>query len=59
MDPTSPRFVLTSRRYIYLNINQLIFQPDWNDGIDTRSHPGAILRAKLPNGGTKVTSLYD
>lgn len=40
--------------YIYLNINQLPFQPDWNNGIDGRTHPGAVLRAKLPNNGTKV-----
>jgi len=44
--------------YIYMNINQLPYQPDWNFGVDGRVHPGAILRAKLPNGGTKVTSLY-
>lgn len=44
--------------YIYMNINQLPYQPDWNFGVDTRTHPGAVLRAKLPNGGTKVTSLY-
>ncbi|KAK0251656.1 hypothetical protein LTS09_013346 [Friedmanniomyces endolithicus] len=44
--------------YIYLNINQLPYQPDWNDGVDLRQHPGAILRAKLNNGGTKITSLY-
>jgi sugar lactone lactonase YvrE len=64
--------------YIYLNINQLPYQPDWNNGVgesrdvgsgdgtckytdqlaDLRQHPGAILRCKLPNGGTKVTSLY-
>ncbi|EME47134.1 hypothetical protein DOTSEDRAFT_69183 [Dothistroma septosporum NZE10] len=44
--------------YIYMNINQLPYQPDWNFGVDSRVHPGAILRAKLPNGGTKITSLY-
>lgn len=31
--------------YIYLNINQLPFQPDWNFGVDGRVHPGAVLRA--------------
>jgi len=36
--------------YLYLNINQLPYQPDWNYGVDTREHPGAILRCKLPNG---------
>jgi len=44
--------------YIYLNINQLPYQADWNDGVDMRTYPGAILRAKLPNGGKKITSLY-
>ncbi|EMC96369.1 hypothetical protein BAUCODRAFT_33697 [Baudoinia panamericana UAMH 10762] len=44
--------------YLYLNINQLPYQPDWNNGVDLRQHPGAILRVKLPNNGTKVTSLY-
>lgn len=39
--------------YMYLNINQLPFQPDWNFGVDGRLHPGAVLRAKLPNNGTK------
>ncbi|KAF2162025.1 hypothetical protein M409DRAFT_69272 [Zasmidium cellare ATCC 36951] len=45
--------------YIYMNINQLPHQPDWNDGVDGRVHPGVVLRAKLPNGGKKVTSLYE
>lgn len=44
--------------YIYLNINQLPFQPDWNDGVDGRSFPGAVLRAKLPDGATKISTLY-
>nr|POE85411.1 protein yellow [Quercus suber] len=44
--------------YIYMNINQLYYQPDWNDGIDYRTYPGAVLRAKLPNGGTKIKTLY-
>ena len=44
--------------YIYMNINQLPYQPDWNDGIDGRVHPGAVLRCKLPNGASKITSLY-
>jgi sugar lactone lactonase YvrE len=44
--------------YIYMNINQLPYQPDWNFGVDSRTYPGAILRAKLPNGGTKVKTLY-
>jgi sugar lactone lactonase YvrE len=45
--------------YLYLNINQLFFQPGWNNGMDMRTHPGAILRVKLPNGGNKMTALYD
>lgn len=43
--------------YIYLNINQLPYQPDWNNGTDRREYPGLILRAKCPNGGTKSTVL--
>ncbi|CZT18818.1 uncharacterized protein RCC_04662 [Ramularia collo-cygni] len=45
--------------YIYININQLPYQADWNDGVDSRTYPGAVLRAKLPNGGSKITSLFD
>ena len=45
--------------YLYLNINQLPYQPDWNFGVDSREYPGAILRCKLPNGGSKITSLYN
>ena len=44
--------------YIYMNINQLPYQPDWNDGIDSRTHPGAVLRCKIPHGASKITSLY-
>lgn len=43
--------------YIYFNINQLPYQPDWNNGTDLRQYPGVILRAKLPNNGTKSTVL--
>ena len=39
--------------YIYFNINQLPYQPDWNNGTDLRQYPGLILRSKLPNNGTK------
>lgn len=45
--------------YIYMNINQLPYQPDWNDGMDGRMHPGAVLRCKLPEDGKKIESLYD
>jgi sugar lactone lactonase YvrE len=44
--------------YLYMNINQLPYQPMWNNGQDLRVHPGAVLRAKLPNGGSKIMSLY-
>lgn len=43
--------------YIYVNINQLPYQPDWNEGVDKREYPGLILRAKLPDGATKSTVL--
>jgi len=44
--------------YFYMNINQLPFQPDWNFGVDGRQYPGVVLRVKLPNNGTKITSLF-
>ncbi|KAM3555607.1 hypothetical protein MY1884_005515 [Beauveria asiatica] len=44
--------------YIYIIINQLPYQPMWNNGIDRRQLPGALLRARLPNNGTKVKSLF-
>lgn len=44
--------------YIYMNINQLPYQPDWNDGVDGRVYPGAVLRCKLPGNATKIASLY-
>jgi sugar lactone lactonase YvrE len=43
--------------YIYMNINQLPYQPMWNNGTDLRTWPGAVLRCKLPNGGSKITTL--
>ena len=43
--------------YFYMNINQLPYQPMWNNGVDLRVHPGAILRVKLPGNGTKITTL--
>ncbi|KAF2449375.1 hypothetical protein P171DRAFT_439904 [Karstenula rhodostoma CBS 690.94] len=45
--------------YVYVNVNQLPYQPDWNDGVDGRTYPGAVLRCKLPGNGTKVASLYE
>ncbi len=44
--------------YIYIIINQLPYQPIWNNGVDLRQRPGALLRAKLPNNGTKVKTLF-
>lgn len=43
--------------YIYVNVNQLPFQPDWNDGVDLRLKPGVALRAKLPGNATKINTL--
>ncbi|KAI9706974.1 MAG: hypothetical protein M1820_004561 [Bogoriella megaspora] len=43
--------------YFYVNINQLPYQPMWNNGTDLRVHPGAVLRCKLPGNGTKITTL--
>ncbi|KAK8217362.1 hypothetical protein M8818_001615 [Zalaria obscura] len=43
--------------YFYMNINQLPDQADWNFGVDSRVYPGAVLRAKLPNNGTKISTL--
>ena len=44
--------------YFYMIINQLPYQDGWNDGVNLRQMPGAILRAKLNNGGSKIMSLY-
>jgi sugar lactone lactonase YvrE len=43
--------------YMYLNINQLPYQPNWNEGVDKRQYPGAVVRCKLANGGKKITGL--
>ncbi|KAI0829590.1 major royal jelly protein-domain-containing protein [Hypoxylon sp. FL0890] len=43
--------------YLYVTINQLPYQPNWNDGVDGRVHPGLILRSKLPDGASKNTLL--
>lgn len=40
--------------YMYVNIVQSYFSPRWNNGEDLRQLPGAVLRAKLPNSGTKM-----
>lgn len=44
--------------WLYVNVNQLMFQPAWNGGQDRRVHPGAVLRAKLPEGGRKIMGVY-
>ncbi|OCT47431.1 Major royal jelly-related protein [Cladophialophora carrionii] len=43
--------------YFYVIINQLPYQDEWNNGVNLRTLPGAILRAKLINGGSKIMSL--
>jgi len=43
--------------YFYVTVTHLFDQPDWNFGVDSRIKPGAILRMKLPNNGTKITTL--
>lgn len=44
--------------YIYVNVNQLIYQPDWDGGVDGRVKPGVVLRCKLPGEGRKAMGLY-
>ena len=46
-----PRSLLTSL--------ELFDQADWNFGVDLRTKPGAMLRFKLPNNGTKIMTLGD
>ncbi|KAI2776301.1 major royal jelly protein-domain-containing protein [Daldinia loculata] len=43
--------------YLYVTINQLPYQPNWNNGVDRRVYPGLILRSKLPDGASKNTLL--
>ncbi|OAP58841.1 hypothetical protein AYL99_06138 [Fonsecaea erecta] len=43
--------------YFYVIINQLPYQDEWNNAVNLRQFPGAILRAKLLNNATKITSL--
>ncbi|KAK5073063.1 hypothetical protein LTR64_000528 [Lithohypha guttulata] len=49
--------------YIYMIINQLPYSGGWNNGVGgnlgLREYPGAILRAKLNNGGRKITTLWE
>ena len=44
--------------YLYFTVNQLNFAPDqtW-PGTERRVHPYVLFRAKLPNNGTKVSTL--
>ena len=48
--------------YAYMMINQLPYQGGWNNNVGgnlgLREWPGAILRAKLNNGGKKITTLW-
>jgi sugar lactone lactonase YvrE len=41
--------------YLYFTNNQLGFSQGFWPGTDRRQRPFSLLRAKLPNGGTKVT----
>jgi sugar lactone lactonase YvrE len=43
--------------YFYMNINQLPYQDQWNNGINLREYPGAILRATIDGGGFKINTL--
>lgn len=44
--------------YMYMMINQLPYSAMWNNGEELRVWPGAILRAKLNDGATKITTLW-
>lgn len=48
--------VVADDGYLYGNVNQLPRQAMWNNGTEMRLKPGFIFRAKLPNGGTRITS---
>lgn len=43
--------------YIYWNVNQLPYQPNWNEGVDRRVKPGVMMRCKLPIGAGKNMNL--
>ena len=43
--------------YLYVNVNQLPYQPNWNNGVDGRVFPGAVLRVRLPEGAGKIVGL--
>ncbi|KAI0844051.1 MRJP-domain-containing protein [Daldinia vernicosa] len=42
--------------YLYFTVNQLNFAASTYPGIDRRVAPFALFKAKLPNGGSKVSS---
>ncbi|KAI0023458.1 major royal jelly protein-domain-containing protein [Xylariomycetidae sp. FL0641] len=41
--------------YLYFTVNQLVFSSSNYPGTDRRVRPFALFRAKLPDGGTKVS----
>lgn len=47
--------VIADDGYLYGNVNQLPDQKSWQNGTDQRHKPGFMFRAKLPNGGTRIT----
>ncbi|KAG7048124.1 major royal jelly protein [Colletotrichum scovillei] len=50
------KFSVATDGYIYFTNNQLAFGPAVYPGTDSRQRPFSLLRAKLPNNGTKVGS---
>ena len=45
---------VTPDGYLYFTVNQTPYSPLYNNGTDLRIPPGALLRVKLPNGGSKI-----
>ncbi|KAI2474601.1 major royal jelly protein [Pyrenophora tritici-repentis] len=43
--------------WLYVNVNQLPYQPDWNGGVDGRVFPGVVLRIRLEGGAGKIVGL--
>lgn len=48
--------VIADDGYLYGNVNQLPDQQMWQNGTELRSKPGFLFRAKLNNGGTRITN---
>ena len=48
-------FSVATDGYLYFTNNQLGFSPGFWPGTDRRQRPFSLWRARLPNGGTKVT----